>query len=186
MKLLSLAPALIFIATCTAGAAPPATNPRIENSNAVSIQQPALQNAFATDAAHLSDKFSALAGAMAGKYDWRPAVGVRSVGEVFNLIVVENGMLTGILTGKAAQPSVKPEPITDPAKMQQAIADSYKNLQAAINGLSESDLNTAVKLFGRDMTKQGALMLLLPDQHEHLGQSIAYARMNKVTPPWSK
>jgi uncharacterized damage-inducible protein DinB len=41
-----------------------------------------------------------------------------------------------------------------------------------------------VKLFGRDMTKQGALMLILNDQHEHLGQSIAYARSNSVVPPW--
>jgi len=43
-----------------------------------------------------------------------------------------------------------------------------------------------VKLFGRDMTKLGALMLILEDQHEHLGQSIAYARSNGVVPPWSK
>ena len=43
-----------------------------------------------------------------------------------------------------------------------------------------------MKLFGRDMMKQGALMLILNDQHEHLGQSIAYARSNSVVPPWSK
>jgi hypothetical protein len=36
------------------------------------------------------------------------------------------------------------------------------------------------------MTKLGALMLILEDQHEHLGQSIAYARSNSVVPPWSK
>lgn len=184
MKLLSLAPALVLIATYTAHAAPPITSPRSEASIAAeAMQQPSLQAAFATDAGHLSDKFSGLARVMAGKYDWRPGQGVRSVGEVFNLIVAENGMLTAALTGK---PASKPEPITDPAKLQEAIADSYKNLQAAINGLSDADLNTPVKLFGRDMTKEGALMILLPDQHEHLGQSIAYARMNNVVPPWSK
>jgi hypothetical protein len=32
----------------------------------------------------------------------------------------------------------------------------------------------------------GALMLILNDQHEHLGQSIAYARSNSVVPPWSE
>jgi len=53
-------------------------------------------------------------------------------------------------------------------------------------GLSDNDLQAPVKLFGRDMTKQGALMLILEDQHEHLGQSIAYARTNGVVPPWSK
>lgn len=150
------------------------------------MQQPPIQSAFASDASHLSDKFSALAGAMAGKYDWKPAPGVRSVGEVFNLIVMKNGMLTGILTGKPSAPAGKQEPITDPAKMQQAITDSYKALQTAVNGLSATDLAAPVKLFGRDLTKEGALMLLLPDQHEHLGQSIAYARMNNVVPPWSK
>jgi hypothetical protein len=40
-------------------------------------------------------------------------------------------------------------------------------------------LQPPVKLFGRDMTKQGALTLILNDQHEHLGYSIAYARSKK-------
>jgi uncharacterized damage-inducible protein DinB len=70
--------------------------------------------------------------------------------------------------------------------MQDALEASYANLQKAITGLSDNDLQTPVKLFGEDMTKQGALMLILEDQHEHLGQSIAYARSNGVVPPWSK
>ena len=77
-------------------------------------------------------------------------------------------------------------PITDPEKMQEALKASYVNLQKAITGLSDSDLQAPVKLFGRDMTKQAALMLIIGDQHEHLGQSIAYARSNGVVPPWSK
>jgi len=159
---------------------------RVELKSPAEAQTPAQQGAWAGDAAPLSDKFAALAGAMAGKYDRRPGAGVRSVGDVFNLIVMENGMLTGILTGNAAPPAGKPEPITDPAKMQEALAQSYKNLQSAIKGLAASDLAAPVKLFGMDMTKQGAIMLLLGDQHEHLGQSIAYARTNGVVPPWSK
>ena len=95
-------------------------------------------------------------------------------------------MLTDILTGSSAQPGARPEPITDSAKMQEALRASYTNLQKAINVLPDSELKIPVKLFGMDLTKQGALMLLLSDQHEHLGQSIAYARTNGVTPPWSK
>ena len=37
-----------------------------------------------------------------------------------------------------------------------------------------------MKLFGRDMTKEDAVRFLFGDQHEHLGQSIAYARFNGV------
>lgn len=144
------------------------------------------QSAYASDADRLSGKFAGLAGAMTGKYDWKPGQGVRSVGEVFNLIVMENGMLTRVITGAAAPSGPKPEPITDPAKLQAALKSSYADLQKAISGLSDSDLSAPVKLFGRDMTKQGAIMLLIMDQHEHLGQSIAYARMNGVVPPWSK
>jgi uncharacterized damage-inducible protein DinB len=76
-------------------------------------------------------------------------------------------------------------PITDPEELQEE-KDSYVNLQKAITGLSDNDLQTTVKLFGRDWTKQDAVMHILEDQHEHLGQLIAYARSNGVVPLWSK
>jgi len=148
--------------------------------------QPAgIQAAFAKDAGTLSDKFSGLARVMSGKYDWKPGQGVRSVGDVFNLIVMENGLLASVLSG-TPNAGARPAPITDPEKLQEALKDSYVNLQKAITGLSDNDLQTTVKLFGRDWTKQDAVMHILEDQHEHLGQSIAYARSNGVVPPWSK
>ena len=145
--------------------------------------QTGAQAAFVRDAGTLSDKFTGLARVMAGKYDWKPGQGVRSVGDVLNLIVAENGMLAGTLSGQA---SARPAPVTDPEKMQEALRTSYANLQKTISSLSESDLQAPVKLFGRDTTKQGAILMVLMDQHEHLGQSIAYARSNSVVPPWSK
>lgn len=148
--------------------------------------QPAgIQAAYAKDLGTLSGKFTGLARVMAGKYDWRPGQGIRSVGDVFNLIVRENGVLVAVLSG-TPNTGAAPAAITDPEKLQEALSASYANLQKAITGLSDSDLQTPVKLFGHDLTKQGAVMLLLGDQHEHLGQSIAYARSNGVVPPWSK
>jgi uncharacterized damage-inducible protein DinB len=147
-------------------------------------QSASVQTALANDVGTLSDKFVGLARVMAGKYDWRPGQGVRSVGEVLNLIVTENRMLSGLLTGAAAQSGAAP--ITDPAAMQEALRASYVTLKQALSELPDKDLNTTVKMFGRDMTKQGAAFLLIFDQHEHLGQSIAYARSNGVVPPWSK
>ncbi len=144
-----------------------------------------IQAAFGDDAGTLSKKFTDLARVMAGKYDWKPGQGVRSVVDVFNLIVTENGMLAGALSG-TPNTGGQPAPITNPEKMQEALKASYANLQKTITGLSDNDLQTHVKLFGEDMTKQDAVMLILEDQHEHLGQSIAYARTNGVVPPWSK
>jgi len=148
--------------------------------------QPAgIQAAFGEDAGTLSGKFIGLARVMSGKYDWKPSQGVRSVGDVFNLIVRENRLLTGVLSG-TPNAGAKPVPITDPDKLQEALKGSYVDLQKAITGLSDNDLQTPVKLFGEDMTKLGAVMLILEDQHEHLGQSIAYARVNHIVPPWSR
>ena len=128
-----------------------------------------VQAALSPEAGTLSDKFTGLARVMSG--------------DVFNLIVAENGYLARTLTGAAGE---RPAPITDPEKLQEALKTSYANLQQTIAGLSDADLKAPVKVFGKDMTKEGAVRYLFGDQHEHLGQSIAYARSNGVVPPWSK
>src|SRR5947209_14180256 len=99
-------------------------------------RQPAgLQAALAKDAGTLSDKFTGLARVMSGKYDWKPGQGVRSVGDVFNLIVKENRLLASVLSGTSST-EAKPAPITDPEKLQEALKTSYANLQKAIAALS--------------------------------------------------
>jgi len=145
------------------------------------------QAALSREAGTLSDKFAGLARVMAGKYDWKPGEGVRSVADVFNLIVTENGLLAATLTGAGgAQGGGRGAQVTDPDKLQEALKTSYANLQKIIERLSDADLKAPVKLFGKEMTKEDAVRFLFADQHEHLGQSIAYARSNGVVPPWSK
>src|SRR5437763_4204870 len=90
--------------------------------------QPAgMQAAFGKDAGTLSDKFTGLARVMSGKYDWKPGQGVRSVGDVLNLIVKENGMLVAVLSGTPNR-EAKPAPVTDPEKLEEALNASYANL----------------------------------------------------------
>jgi uncharacterized damage-inducible protein DinB len=144
------------------------------------------QTALSKEAGTLSDKFAGLARVMAGKYNWKPGEGVRSVGDVFNLIVTENGLLAATLTGAGGGQGGRGAQAIEPEKLQEALKTSYANVQKAIEGLSDADLKAPVKLFGRDMTKEEAVRFLFGDQHEHLGQSIAYARSNGVVPPWSK
>lgn len=184
----ALACALVIGAVLTAvsasaqqGGAAAASTPAAQPTN--------LQTALANDVGTLSDKFVGLARVMAGKYDWKPGQGVRSAGDVFNLIVMENKMLTGLLTGAAAPGGGmggRGNQVADPTEMQEALRSSYAALKQALSDLSDSDLTANVKMFGRETTKQGAALMLLMDQHEHLGQSIAYARSNSVVPPWSK
>src|SRR5438045_9392509 len=101
--------------------------------------QPAgAQAAFGKDAGTLSDKFTGLARVMSGKYDWKPGQGVRSVGDVFNLIVRENDMLAGVLLG-TPNTGAKAAPITDPEKLQEALKASYANVKKAITALTDNN-----------------------------------------------
>jgi len=51
--------------------------------------------------------------------------------------------------------------------------------------MTPEQMDTPAEFFGLKTSRRGAFMLLLSHAHEHLGQAIAYARMNKITPPWT-
>src|SRR6476661_6097691 len=93
------------------------------------------QTALSKEAGTLSDKFAGLARVMEGKYDWKPGEGVRSVGDVFNLIVTENGLLVETLTGAGeGRGGGRGAQVIEPAKLQEALKISYANVQKAIEG----------------------------------------------------
>ena len=50
---------------------------------------------------------------------------------------------------------------------------------------SEENLAKPVKIFDRESTVRGVYLLFLTHSWEHLGQAIAYARVNGVVPPWT-
>jgi uncharacterized damage-inducible protein DinB len=124
----------------------------------------------------------------ADKYGWRPGPGVRSVGEVFVHVVGGNSTLPSFL-GARRMEGVSRESektVTDKAKIVELLRKSIENAKAAAMNISDADLEKKVKTFGdREMTGRQVLMRMLNHMHEHLGQAIAYARMNGVTPPWS-
>jgi uncharacterized damage-inducible protein DinB len=134
-------------------------------------------------------KLLSLAEAMpAEKYTWRPGQGVRSVGEVFNHVAAANYFLP-TFWGAKMPAGVDPRGFEkeggDKAKTIDTLKKSFDNLQQEIQAVPEADLGRSIKLFGHDATVRDAMMVLVTHAHEHLGQSIAYARMNGVVPPWS-
>jgi uncharacterized damage-inducible protein DinB len=131
------------------------------------------------------------------KYGWRPAANVRSVGEVFLHVAGDNYVLpTGV--GVAPDPATgikMPDFATVTAFEKQqlgtdamvaAIDKSFMHLTKAMGATTDAQMNEKVKLFGMEMTIRQMWILTTTHLHEHLGQSIAYARANGVTPPWSK
>src|SRR5258706_9381670 len=79
-----------------------------------SLQAQTVQASLAKEAGTLSDKFSGLARVMAGKYEWKPGEGVRSVTAVFNLIVTEQALLAETLTRPTARRAGRGAPVAEP------------------------------------------------------------------------
>lgn len=127
------------------------------------------------------------------KYGWRPGEGVRSVSEVFMHIAAANYLLPTFIgvkadgfEGRAAfQRMQEMEKITAKAKVIEHLKKSFEHARYAIRSTKDSDLNKNVKFFGNETTYRGMLNILATHCHEHLGQAIAYSRVNKIVPPWS-
>jgi uncharacterized damage-inducible protein DinB len=137
----------------------------------------------------LQKKFVALAGAMpAEKYTWRPADGVRSISELFLHISAANYNIPTMI-GAAPNPSTQQKDFekstTDKAKIVEQLNQSFSHAISVVQGMSNADFAKPEKKLGPDANDGDVVYLLVTHAHEHLGQSIAYARMNSVVPPWT-
>ena len=151
-----------------------------------------VQSELLADLAQLRDKYVGLAEAMPeSAYGWSPGEGVRTVSEVYMHVAAANvGLAMGALGtdppegDDAAWYGREAESITDKAAVVAAVGASFDYLAAAIEGTSDEKVMEATDMFGLSSVR-AVLIFTLAHCHEHLGQSIAYARSNGVTPPWS-
>src|SRR5260370_23902639 len=135
------------------------------------------------------EKLIALAEAMpADKYGWHPGEGVRSVGEVYMHVASANFWLP-TFWGAKSPAGVGPRKLekegADKAKTVAALKQSFDFVHQAIDALPDSELHKPIKIFGRDAVVAEAMLGIASHGHEHLGQAIAYARMNGALPPCS-
>ena len=143
---------------------------------------------FLADLDEVQEKLTDLAATMPqNKYSWRPGKGVRSVGEVFGHIAGSNYFLATFV-GRSA-PSTIPqdmEKIADKTQLQAEMKKSFDWLRSTIAAEPDADLEKSVNMFGKQITHRAVYMTILNHLHEHLGQSVAYARMNGIVPHWSR
>jgi uncharacterized damage-inducible protein DinB len=142
---------------------------------------------FLTDLDEVQKKIIDLATVMpAEKYAWRPARGVRSVSEVYMHIAGGNYFLASFNGMRAPSYDTRSlEQISSKPRVLEELKRSFDHIRAAILMANDSDLDKPIKMFGTDTTVRAGFITALNHLHEHLGQSIAYARMNGVVPPWT-
>lgn len=134
----------------------------------------------------VQQKILALAEATpAEKYAWRPAADVRSISEVYMHIAGSNDVLLTFAGVPAPKTNGDVEKtVTTKKEVIAELRKSFERLRAAVSAMQ--NMEKPARMFGKPTTARAVLVMILSHLHEHLGQSIAYARMNGVIPPWSR
>jgi uncharacterized damage-inducible protein DinB len=140
---------------------------------------------FQAQLSEVEEKIVSLAQATpAEKFSWRPAGDIRSISEVYMHIAGGNYFLSTFLGAPAPSHAGDIEKrITRKSEVIAELRKSFDHLRIAAN--NATDLDKPVKMFGSTTSNRGVMVTMLNHLHEHLGQSIAYARMNAIVPPWS-
>ena len=153
---------------------------------------PGFQEEFEGQFDTAARKLVALAEAMPGSaYGWSPGPGVASVAEVFMHIARYNYMYPHEMMGMASP--VDPAEygrweaeVRDKEEVVRILAASMDYVRDVAASMEPAGLDRPTMLYGREVGQWAVLLQLVTHMSEHLGQSIAYARMNDVVPPWSR
>jgi uncharacterized damage-inducible protein DinB len=173
-----------------AAAGPAAAQEAMNRASALEVRKQ-----FLADLDTVQGKFVALAAAIPDdKYAWRPAPGVRSVGEVLMHVASEFYIYTPLAYGARRSSVIPPGPDAlqkfernaTKADVTKHLKESFEYTRASLAALDPASITGTQKLFGQDRTIAETTIIMTADLHEHLGQLIAYARMNGIKPPWSK
>ena len=128
------------------------------------------------------------------KMTWRPNDQVRSISEVYSHIAFGNYLFCkfagatvpeGIAMSSPEDEAKWDKMSTDKKVIHDQLVTSFDFAKKFIKDLPDASLEKTVEFFGNKMTVRSLLMTYLGHMHEHLGQSIAYARMEGIVPPWT-
>ncbi len=120
---------------------------------------------------------------------WRPADGIRSVREAILHVAGGNYFIGGRIGAKVPEginPRKFDETILTKADTIQTLKESIAFVKNAVKHMNEESLNENVQMFGNEVPRMQAVLLIGGHNFEHLGQLIAYARSSGVVPPWSQ
>jgi hypothetical protein len=141
------------------------------------------------DLERVQKKFVDLANAVpTDKLTWRPSGDSRSFAEVFLHVAGERYQILALggatppadFNGKTFEKST-----TDKARIVEELNRSWDFAQKTINGMSNADFAKLLPKLGPQANAGDVVYILVADAHEHLGQAVAYARVNGIVPPWT-
>ncbi len=135
-------------------------------------------------------KIVALAEAVpAEKYSRRPVPAVMPLAHTFAHIARYNYEYPARAMGIPAPAGIDRdtlERVADKAQVVTLLRRSAEHVRQAVRAMPEAQLAQMTTLYGRQVPQWSVLLQLIAHMDDHLGQSIAYARVSGVVPPWSQ
>jgi uncharacterized damage-inducible protein DinB len=120
------------------------------------------------------------------KWIWRPGEGVRSLAEVYLHVTSSNfgyARIMGVAPPEGLDLRNIEKLTTDKANILDLLKQSFASVR---QGVEKLPAEGTIRLYGSERSYGGAFLIITEHLGEHLGQSIAYARVNGVVPPWSE
>ncbi len=141
------------------------------------------------DLERVQQKFVDLANAVpADKLTWRPSPDARSFAEVLMHVAGERYGILGLMGAEAPagfDRKTFEKSTTDRAQIVAELNKSWAFAQKTINGMTNADFAKLLPKLGPQANAGDVVYILVGDAHEHLGQAVAYARVNSIVPPWT-
>ncbi len=135
-------------------------------------------------------KVIALAEAVpAEKYARRPIPAVMPLAQMFAHIALFNYEYPARAMGIATPSDVDRdtlERVASKAQIVPLLRRSAEHVRQSVRRMPEAQLGRVTTLYGRRVPQWAVLLQLIAHMDDHLGQTIAYARISGVVPPWSK
>ena len=182
--ILRYAVVLVVLGTGVIGASAQAADTADHTAPSYDMKDQALQ-----DLQIVQDKMVALANAIpADKMTWRPSPDSRSFAAVFLHVAGERYQILGL--GGAVPPAsfdgkTYEKSTTDKAQIVAHLNQTWEFAQKTINAMSNADFAKLLPKLGPQANAGDVVYILVADAHEHLGQLVAYARVNGIVPPWT-
>jgi uncharacterized damage-inducible protein DinB len=139
-------------------------------------------------------------------YGWRPAENARSLSEVLVHVAVNNFLLMngvgvrtqdtedlyGSLEGDQRsqitaiiRKNISLErTVTEKSVVVDLLRRSFEAVRQSVTSASEEEFESTLSFLGERTTKRRIYLRMLVHMHEHMGQTIAYARSNGIRVPW--
>jgi len=135
-------------------------------------------------------KIVALAEAVpAERYARRPVPAVMPIAQMFAHIARFNYEYPARAMGIATPAGIDRDTLERVAEKAQVVAllrRSADHVRQAVRRMPDAQFERMTTLYGRRVPQWAVLLQLLAHMDDHLGQSIAYARVIGVVPPWSQ